>query len=273
MNNNKKILILAFDGLEYNLVKKWGLTNLMQEYYGKYEAPISPRYRKPHTPSAWASFITGKDVESHHVDDWWTWGRLLDWLRYKPPFKWIKGKKMLLKKLGIKPRPATINKQNTIFDVIKPSVALFIPTFSEPFEIRYELSNAFNRGLDAYIKKIWEVHKFREHEFLKCLDKDWKLCMCWFDLADLLGHIFIVKNPLKLLKGYLELNKIAKIARSRLNKTIILIVSDHGMEPQPDGTGDHTGYGFWSLNVKPPFKPGKITDFYGMILKMIEHKH
>mgnify|MGYP000064706953 CR=1 FL=1 len=266
-----RICILAFDGLEYDLVVRWRMKALMQEYYGKYEAPISPTFKKPHTPSAWASFITGKAIEEHGVDDWWTWGLLLDWLRFRPPLKWIKGKRKLLKKLGIRPKLYKIDDSHpTIFSVVKPSIPLFIPTLTEPTRFHYELSDAVEKGVDAFVRKIWEIHRYRKKEFLKCLDKDWKLLMVWFDLADLLGHVFIKKNPIKLFKGYKELNDIANIARSKLANTAILIVSDHGMKPQPKGTGDHSSYGFWSLNIEPPFKPEKITDFYKLVIKIAD---
>lgn len=40
-----RICILAFDGLEYDLVIKWRMKALMQEYYGKYNSPISPTFK------------------------------------------------------------------------------------------------------------------------------------------------------------------------------------------------------------------------------------
>ncbi|RLE63016.1 MAG: hypothetical protein DRJ38_08575 [Thermoprotei archaeon] len=264
-----RICILAFDGLEYDLVIRWRMKALMQEYYGKYNSPISPTFKKPHTPSAWASFITGKTIEEHGIDGWWTWGRFLDWLRFKPPLRYIKNKSKFLRKIGIRPKLHSIEEVHTIFNVIKPSIPLFIPSFTEPVHFHYELADAIRESINAYVKKVWEIHRYRKKIFLECLNKDWKLLMAWFDLADLLGHVFIKKNPIKLFKGYKELNDIASLARSKLANTAILIVSDHGMKPQPKGTGDHSRYGFWSLNVEPPFKPEKITDFYRLIIKIV----
>jgi len=269
-----KVVILAYDGLEYDLVVKWKLKNIMQEYYGKYEAPISPKRGKPFTPNAWVSFITGLPPEVHGVDDWWSFGKILDWLRFHPPFIWIKGKRMILKKLGIKIKPKVVGKEyikyDTIFDLVKPSIPLFIPAYNEPVEPHIEYGLALEKGVREYIRTIWKWHNIRKETLFKNLDKDWKLLMIWFDIADVLGHVCIVKCRNELFKAYLDLNSIAKRVRDKLdNETAILIVSDHGMEVTADGvTGDHSKYGFWSLNVKPPLTPKKITDFKNMILSL-----
>lgn len=147
------------------------------------------------------------------------------------PLRYIKNKSKFLRKIGIRPKLHSIEEVHTIFNVIKPS----IPSFTEPIHFHYELADAIRESINAYVKKVWEIHRYRKKIFLECLNKDWKLLMAWFDLADLLGHVFIKKNPIKLFKGYVELNDIAKLARSKLANTAILIVSDHGMKPRPKG--------------------------------------
>ena len=270
-----KLLILAFDGLEVELVERWRLKALKQMVYGTYEAPRSPHFKKPYTPSVWATIITGKSQEEHGIDDWWTYGRLLDRLRYLPPFVWIKNKRRILWKLGLKPR--IVDKRDhrveTLFDVIKPSKALFIPTINEPAWIHEEYVEALKHGLENYISRIWEVHRYRKRVFLQELEKDseWKLFMVWFDIADLLGHVCISRCRHQFLKAYLDLDMLVKEVKKRLsNDTIMLIVSDHGMKPMPDGTGDHTDRGFWSLSADIPwFRPRKATDFYTYIVKLL----
>ena len=267
-------MILALDGLEVELVERWRLEAIKQVVYGTYEAPTSPRFKKPHTPSAWATIITGRPPEEHGIDDWWTYGRLLDRIRYLPPFVWIKNKRRILWKLGLRPR--IIDKRDhrveTLFDVIKPSKALFVPTISEPAWIHEEYVKAFKRGLKNYISKIWEVHRYRKRVFLQELKKgnEWRLFMVWFDIADLLGHICILKCRHQLLKAYFDLNALAKeVKRCVSDDTLTLIVSDHGMKPMPDGTGDHTDRGFWSLSANIPwFRPRRATDFFSYITRL-----
>ena len=71
---------------------------------------------------------------------------------------------------------------------------------------------------------------------------------------------------------YLELNQLARQIKDRLQKdTVMLIVSDHGMQASKDGiTGTHSKYAFWSLNIKTDWKPKDITDFYPKILEWVK---
>ena len=101
------------------------------------------------------------------------------------------------------------------------------------------------------------------------MNQEWKLLMAYFRIPDLLGHIYFVKSPLKLMNCYLELNKLTMQLKEKLSKdTIMLIVSDHGMEASKDGvTGTHSKHAFWSLNIKTEWKPKDITDFYQKIIE------
>ncbi|HEC93052.1 MAG TPA: hypothetical protein ENI51_08700, partial [Candidatus Atribacteria bacterium] len=54
-----KILILGIDALEYDLVERWELRNLMQSEYGKTILPIYPG-EDPNTRIIWPCFITGE---------------------------------------------------------------------------------------------------------------------------------------------------------------------------------------------------------------------
>lgn len=51
--------------------------------------------------------------------------------------------------------------------------------------------------------------------------------------------------------------------------TVFFIVSDHGMEPQPDGTGNHSSYGFYSLNLETDWQPKDVTDFHKKIIEWL----
>jgi hypothetical protein len=271
-----KVLILAMDGLEYNLVIKWNLKGLIQRYYGIHAVVKSPRYGKAHTPSSWVSFITGLPPEEHGVDDWWSWGRILDWLRTHPPLVWVKGKRLLLAKLGIKLRPRIAGRDmvraETIFDVIQPSVALNVPGWNEPTEPHVEYEEAARRGVRDLIAKVWEWHERRKRQLFEALADPgrWRLLMAWFDLADLIGHACMVKCRLELRKAYVELDRLARQVAERIpSNTALLIASDHGMTVSTDGvTGDHSDHGFWSLNVEPPFYPRSILDFKSLIIDL-----
>ena len=270
-----RLLILALDGLDYDLVVKWRLKNLMQTCYGRHRTIVSPRYGEPLTPTIWASFLTGKRPEEHGVDGWYTYGRFLDKIRFMPIIRWVKGKRRLLSKLGLKPR--IVDRRDlrtpTLLDIVKPSKALFVPAINEPTWIHREYEEALMRGLGNYIAKIWEIHGFRKRAFFKELGNGfWKLFMAWFDIADLLGHVCICKHRLELLKAYMDLDRLVVQAKKILgDDVILLIVSDHGIRPAEDGGGERSEHGFWSLSVEPPgwWHIDTILDFKENILKLI----
>jgi len=273
-----RVVILALDGLEYELVKRWRLKSLLQEKHGVHMPFKSPRLGKPHTPSLWASFITGKSLEEHGVDEWWRWSWLLDRIRYLPPLVWIKGKRRIIEKLTgyrIKPKPslrALRNRPPTLFDLIKPSIAIDVPTWNMDVDRRLWIERSLKVSVDEYIKNVWKVYNEKKQELLRVLDNgSWRLVMVWFDAPDLLGHVCIAKCRLKLMSLYLDLNRLVSTVRERVgDDTLVLVVSDHGMKPMPDGTGDHSDYGFWSISHYIDwFEPRKITDFFYLILKLL----
>jgi len=273
-----RTLILAMDGLEYTLVKQWKLRYLMQTRHGTHKPFISPRKKKPHSPSLWASFITGKKLEEHGVDDWWKWHWLIDRIRYLPPLVWIKGKRRIIEKLtGYRIRPknalkALKNRPKTLFDIVKPSIAIDVPTWNMDLDRRFWIEKSLKQSVAKYIEEVWRRHKEKVELLLNHINNDWKLLMIWLDAPDLLGHVCIAKCRLKLLSLYMNLNGLVKKINEEIgDNTFILVVSDHGMKAMPDGTGDHTDYGFWSINRDWEwFNPKKITDFFNLILKVVE---
>jgi len=61
---------------------------------------------------------------------------------------------------------------------------------------------------------------------------------------------------------YKEMDDIAKKCAEK--NCPLLILSDHGMKAIGK-FGDHSDYGFWSLNLNKNLKTPKITDFYRII--------
>ena len=75
---------------------------------------------------------------------------------------------------------------------------------------------------------------------------------------------------LKELGIYRKLNLLAyNVNRNMPKDAWLLIVSDHGMQLMPDNTGQHTDYGFYSLNHETVWTPTGITDFYRFIIDEI----
>ena len=278
-----RVFILALDGLEYDLVKKWNLKILMQKSFGKIklrkEYCIKPRSLRaehesganvPYTPIVWASFITGLPPQKHKIKTIWTYGKILDFIRRLPIIRDIKGKRKLLYKIGLGPRVVSKRDLNarTIFDVVKPSIDVYVPTYSDNTELHRRLSKALLTSIKEYEKEIWEVHRLRERKVFENLHREWKLFMAYFDIADLMGHLHLVKRPQKLMRVYKRLDMLTfKIKKQTPEDTVFIVVSDHGMKPEPDGTGNHSDHAFYSLNIETDWKPSDITDFYHKIIE------
>jgi len=230
------IVILGFDGLEYNYVKEFNCKNIMQETFGKTD--IS-EFKEPRTIVLWSSFLAGKNLEDEILGGSNLWDFRLDTNR-------------------------------TFFSKFKKYVAIDVPGFSfikERHEAeRKALKDFFNQKctVEEYDKIAFENHRKVKQEFFEALKGDYDIVMGYFGLADVIGHLsFGIKPKMKLV--YEELDRIAAKVRENI-KDKILILSDHGMKPI-GRFGDHSNYGFWSVNLhKDVFNP-KLTQLFKLILE------
>ncbi len=226
------ILILAYDGLEYNYVGEFNLKGLMQKDFGKTD--IS-EFSEPRTMVLWSSFLAGKNLEK----------RIL--------------KLKNIWKFKLKPK-------ETFFKHFKKWKAIDVPGLThkeEEHELERKLLKMYfeeNLSIKEYDKIVFEHHKENKEEFFKSLEEDYEIIMAYFPLADLIGHLsFGLKSKMRLV--YKELESIAK----KVEADFKLIISDHGMKAV-GRYGDHSNYGFWSTNKKLGTKNPKITDFATLIL-------
>ena len=121
--------------------------------------------------------------------------------------------------------------------MVKPSIAVNVPPYNDPTEYHAILRDAASRGLSEYLKAIWRVHEMRVRDTLRALEEagEWRLFMTWLDLADLLGHTCMGRRRLELMRGYMELNKLAGRLQGMVPRdTVFLIISDHGMRLSED---------------------------------------
>ena len=275
-----RVFVLGLDGTDYYLVQKWNLKWILQRTNGTFN--IGKEYfgnkDEPYSPVIWTSIITGKKPSEHKIKDWWIYNRFLNRLRFLPIIRHIKGKRKILWRLGIKPHVPNRRdlKCDTIFDIVKPSVAVYVPGYNDTTEFRMKLSNSWLKGINDYINAIWEIHEERKRATFRALEEndDWKLFMTYFDLADLMGHILITQQ-LKMMKVYFELNrltgKLYKYVTSLFDDVVFLIISDHGMTVSEDGvSGRHTCYAFWSLNIDENWKPKDFTHFFYKIQEWVK---
>lgn len=250
--------ILGLDGLEYRLIEKWQLKNLMQTQHRKIKVPIHP-IGVPYTPDVWASFLTGK------------WGLNKEFQRKRAPLqpvfkalRFIRGKTGLNKSLGIGKRLSP--------KLTKPTTLSFgrlqLPTFLEDINLKpinfpyVNFDNKEGTVIRHYGKgrltlrqaHLWldRLYCYRKKQTLTEADNN--ICAHMF-FPDLMMHYHLHVPPIK--RHYHDLDRyIANLSR---RFRMFIIVSDHGFSLE---AGTHTPYGFYSCNRRLNPTPRKITDFY-----------
>ena len=282
-NTNKRIIVLGIDGLEYSLVKKWQLKNLMQKAYCKMDLSD---YLVKVTPPIWGSMLTGKidkeimkvwiraaqyvDLKSDVKQKWWAKTVTIA-LPYIPPL--IKNKIIyrLLEKMGENPFEVTSNyvkekKIPNIFQFFKKPWNNGIPSYGR-LDNTPERRKLFEKAVGGDKKKLidYEIKKYNKDksQLFSALDnKKYDIIFWYTPFVDSLGHIYIGK-PLKLMKYYLEINNVVGEVKARDNNSNIYVVSDHGMEEVERGWGMHNNYAFFSSNTGE--KINKPVQFFNLI--------
>jgi len=262
-----KVFVLALDGLDYDMVVDWRLKHLMQKHYGRIKSIINKQLGVPTSPQVWGSFITG---QVQQIDSWHVYNRVLEWIRRESPLKWIKGKRKLSIRLGMKPdivgRKHIVGK--TLFDIFPKSIAIDVPTYNPRVtDFIHLMETKLKVGVEAWEEECYALHHRTVEEIFERLDEEWDLFMVWVPIADQLGHL---GRKAKIRAMYQKLNLLAyNIGCACPENTLLTIVSDHGIEFLPDRTGGHTNYAFYSFNMQTDWKPERITDFYQFIIEKL----
>lgn len=291
--SNQKILVVAFDGLDYELIKEFGLENIQQEEFGKIDNQT--RISSVKTSELFAAFITGANYEKNGVKGHTKWtnskvDKLEEILDAWTVFEKFKGIRTALYRsinrlncINRKYRKEDLETE-TIFEEIENSRAMYVPSYNPSiFWIVGAGLDPFKYGYSsAQVEENWDQREFenRKTKLFDELDSDIlparDLLMCHFHRPDLHQHLYGDKfigsqergfNKSKLRELYLETDELAgEIKQKALKKGYdrIIFMSDHGLPTE----SEHNENAFYSCN-KPLFdeKP-KITDFYRK-LKMI----
>ena len=261
-----KIVLFLVDGLDDLFISRNDLKSLLQEVDGCFYVDSEYCYQgQPLSPRIWGTVITGVKPSDHKCLYWWSFGKL-DLLRKALSF--IKGKRRILERLGFKPKLSRV-RHTTIFDIVRPSKAVLIPTYNDDPALHRMLEESFYRGIDDYIKTIWKVHRIREEKMWRALEDEWNLFAVYFDLVDLLSHVCWTKRRVEVIKAYLEICRIVNKVKEKLGdeRYLFLIISDHGFEKSPDGIGGiHSRWAFWSMNLDIGIRIYDFTHIYPVVL-------
>jgi len=226
------MIVLALDALDLNMVKRYKCESLMQIECG--QTSLS-EFQLERTVVLWASFLTGKNMESRIP------------LKTQWEFK-------------LKP-------EETFFPFFKTYKAIDLPAFSlkenNHAEERKLLKKYFDEEttVEEYDALAWKNHEENKKDFFDSLGR-FDMVMGYFDLADAIGHLSF-GIPEKMEKVYVELESITREVKSSSDE-FTLIISDHGMKPVGK-YGDHNRNGFYSTNRRLALNLPRITDFYNII--------
>lgn len=277
MTERYRTLIVAFDGLDYELIRRYDCQNIIQSHFGRVDntTGISSRI----TPELFASFITGKNYRDHGVFGFYKWGNKLYLLVERLAHLFIKGDSLLTRRLvrwtnrTFEPLGGNTRYYNrndldvpTIFDQIPNSRALFVPSYCSESVVFFQ--KAFMEGGEVAEARAMLDEAFNERRkvFFDEVEKGYDLLMYYIFKVDGYQHLFYdsVRDEKVIRSLYLEMDQYAREVKERALEEgfeWILFMSDHGV---PEGV-QHNKNAFFSSNLKMDVQQPKITDFFEMI--------
>lgn len=287
----ENILLVAFDGLDYELIKKFEPDNIPQSEFGKIDNQKGITEVK--TNELFASLITGDTWREHGVKGMevrTARTRLIDFIFpdfLEENYRRMRMLKDFIKNIlhtGIKGRRYRREDWNskTLFEKIKDSKAMFVPAYNPSvvfgshmdfLPLKYGYSSA--ETLKFWDTREYEYRKrslFDEIEGEDCR----RFLMFHFHRPDIHQHHYgdkeLVYDQEQLRKLYSEIDQVAGRIKDKATESgydYIIFMSDHGL---PTAT-EHNANAFYSSN-KELFGDDvpHITDFYDRILQITENE-
>lgn len=293
------VIVVAFDGLDYELIQKFDLEHIPQKEFGTFDNKTGVNEIK--TCELFASFITGELSEKHGVRGMRTYpdsinskiynnlidNTVVDALRNN-----VRGIQTLVN--IIKYEILSIHKEEemwerkhleceTIFDEIKGSRAINIPSYKPGNYWKTGAWSACMRnGFDSQtLLEMWDnlEHTKRKRDLYQDLDNIGQrpFLMAHFHRSDKHQHAYGDKslgnyNERKLKKLYLEMDELAgeiKERASRAGYDKVVFMSDHGL---PKGF-EHNKNCFYSSNFELfENQEPHLTDFYEHIIEIVSSR-
>lgn len=276
-------LVLGYDGVDYELVKEYGFSNILQEEHGRVKVPLTKAptmfsggvtLEVPWSPVVWSAFITGREEAYDKLMGRNFLFKIGRWLRLHDFNAFMEVWKALRKPRRLGTETYQDKRLRTIFDLPK-SVGISVPTYNE-FGIMKKLGQDLEKVIDgktpfeAYYKTSFQVFMAKASivdAFLSALPNSWQLLMVHFQFADLIGHLRR-GYPEVMEMTYEHLDRFAKQVRNKLDENdLLLIVADHGMRPfgRKQIYGVHSKHGFYSSNKPLHLNNPSITSFYKIL--------
>lgn len=270
-----KVLVIGIDGLDYNLVEVLKLKNLIQKSYGKLDIPPEcfidvDTGRFPYTPKVWEALLTGEKPSEEETRALWIYKNpLLEKIRWLPIVKKIKGKRLFLRRIGIKlERKGFRIPKKTILHKCQPSIYVNVPGINPWDDTNLKINELIDEGkintlflvLEKYMNDVF--NEFRE----RVSGHDYKIAMVYTNVIDYIGHLCWYKCFNRVIKLYKKLDARVGKLLDAIEHDASIIISDHGMRGSEDGvSGEHTKHLFYSTNIPTQFK-----DIYEIPTKIME---
>lgn len=280
----QKTLVIAFDGLDYELVKEFELENILQKHHNRIDN--TTQMSKRMTSELFASFITGKTAEEHGIKSLTTWTnpriaafeQKVEDIDFFRRFSGLR--QAIFESLGvlnarkIKYRKEHL-KTDTIFEDVENSRAMFIPSYNpSPYWVIGAGLEPFKYGYDTKeTAQIWDTreYEYRKNMLFRELESDIiparDFLMCHFHRTDVYHHLYGDRDAnfdkAKLRELYNETDALAEEIKQKAEQKgyeQIIFMSDHGLPTDKQ----HNENAFYSAK-KQIFNAQQtphITEFY-----------
>jgi predicted AlkP superfamily pyrophosphatase or phosphodiesterase len=280
----RKTLIVAFDGLDKELIEEFNLELAKMEEFGSIDNETSVSEVK--TSELFASFITGENNDKHGIEGLMyrktpARSKFIDHILPENIVSKVRGlrtaKDVLRAVLRAQDDKAIYTRENlqvgTIFDEIESSRAMFVPSYnpSKFWKMRFGVQSIKKLDPKSAVS-LWDTreYSYRKKELLSELENEIlparDLLMCHFHRPDFYQHIYgdssVGLDKEKLYELYKDLDKFAsEILEKGLEKGYerIIFMSDHGLPEK----GSHNANAFYASNENLfGEETPHITDFY-----------
>ncbi|MFB6143835.1 MAG: alkaline phosphatase family protein [Candidatus Nanohaloarchaea archaeon] len=288
-----KVLVVAFDGMDYELMKKFDLDNIPQEHFDTFDNKRG--MKTVITCELFVSMITGKTHEEHgvvgiktEITSGWR-SKVADILAPEWARNNIRGfhrfGRLLDTVLERKERHYLKEDYNidTLFEKIDGSRALFVPGYNtSEMVVAKAYGRLMNYGYSFDEKqKAYERFGFRARK--QELFDDMKrigarpLLFAHFHSPDMMQHKYgdttlDTYDEKEMRRKYMELDNLAGDIKEKAEEAgydVIIFFSDHG---RPYPSGEHNQHAMYSSNF-PLFDDvdnPHITDFHDVILDFMD---
>ena len=276
------VLVVAFDGLDKELIEDFELENIPQKDFGLIDNDTGTHRRK--TSELFTCFVTGETHREHGVrklkklDDPFL-KKSESLIQKMPGSIKFKGLREAIYSSVLHTEKRAYNRTdydiNTMFDHIENSKALNIPGYNpSPYWSKLGTGGQFGEhDVEKNSRwKYWDEHEYsrRRHELFRPVNQWFDLCMMHFHRVDVHQHFYgndIHFDRKRLKKLYRETDELAKdiIEYFEDSYDTIIFMSDHGL---PEGD-QHNKNAFYSCNHELfGDKKPHITDFKAKILSL-----